>query len=409
MTKKLRLFVVDDDPSALELILTILRNAGHEAEGTNDSLSAVKRVAEFKPDGVLVDLMMPGMDGYELCEKLRETRETAGVKIIVVSGKVYEFDRKRAYKFGADGYITKPLEATSLVEQVSRVIENKMELTFWGVRGTLPVPGERTLRYGGNTSCISLRFPKGQLFIFDAGTGIKNLADSLMKRRLTPLSAKIFISHPHWDHINALPFFTPLYIPGNEFEILGSAHGDVSLREMISAQMDGVYFPITLKEFGARVYFHDLREEELVIDGIKVTTKLLNHPGKCLGYRVDHNGHSVCYVTDNELFDEDSDFHNPFYIERLSAFIAGADILITDSTYTDQEYKTKIGWGHSSINQVVNLADRAGVKTLYLFHHDPDQDDDDIDAKLAIAQSILKERGSTTVCVAPREGDIINV
>jgi phosphoribosyl 1,2-cyclic phosphodiesterase len=177
-----------------------------------------------------------------------------------------------------------------------------LELTFWGVRGTLPVANQRAYRYGGNTSCVTLEFPKGQLFIFDAGTGIKELSDALMKQNRRNIAASIFISHPHWDHINALPFFAPLYARGNAFEILGAAHVHKTMEELISAQMDDVYFPITMKEFGAQIKFRDLNEEQIEVEGISVCTMLLSHPGNCLGYRIDYNGRSVCYVTDNELF-----------------------------------------------------------------------------------------------------------
>ena len=195
-----------------------------------------------------------------------------------------------------------------------------------------------------------------------------------------------------------------MYIPGNEFEICGASHGDVTMRELISAQMDDVYFPITIKEFGSRVYFRDLREETVAFDDIVVKTMLLSHPGYCLGYRVEYNGRSICYVTDNELYPPSDPSHNRTYTRNLTRFVEGTDALITDTTYTDEEYQRKIGWGHSSVGQVVELAHQAKVKTLYLFHHDPDQFDDDIDAKFKSAVGLLKEKSSTTQCVAPAEG-----
>ena len=158
--------------------------------------------------------------------------------------------------------------------------------------------GGKSIRYGGNTSCVSLSFKNGGLFIFDAGSGIKELSNHLMASGARRLEAKIFISHPHWDHINALPFFVPLFIPGNEFEILGATQGDLTVREMISNQMDGVCFPVTIREFGSRVYFRDLRGETLKINGATIETMLLSHPGYCLGYRINYNGKSVCYITE---------------------------------------------------------------------------------------------------------------
>ena len=409
MANKRKFFVLDDDPDIVDLITGILESDGHTVASSTSSTNAVRQITQEKPDCAIIDLMMPGIDGLEVCREIRNTARLASTKIVVISGKSYEFDRRRAFEFGADGFIHKPVEPEAFLDRVLRVIDDKIEVTFWGVRGTLPVPGEHAFRYGGNTSCVTLEFPKDQFFIFDAGTGIKALSDWLIQRRRTRFDAKMFISHPHWDHINALPFFAPLYIPGNEFEICGASHGDVTMRQLISAQMEGIYFPITIKEFGSRVFFRDLKEETIVIDGIRVSTKLLNHPGYCLGYRVDYNGRSICYITDNELYLRDSQFHNPHYERRLVQFIEGTDILITDSTYTDAEYTSKMGWGHSCISQVVAMADDAKVKSLYLFHHDPDQSDDDIDAKLETAQNLLAERKSETRCLAPSEGQSFKI
>ena len=409
MAKNLKFFVVDDDPNIVDLVTEVLSAEGHTVASTTSSSDAHRKIAEQHPDCAIVDLMMPEIDGLELCRDLREDKSLAGMKIIVISGKTYEFDRRRAFEFGADGFINKPLDLTTFAGRVGRVIEDKIDLTFWGVRGTLPVAGERSLRYGGNTPCVTMEFPKDQFFIFDAGTGIKALSDWLISQKRTKLDAKMFISHPHWDHINALPFFAPLYIPGNEFQICGASHGNVSMRELISAQMEGIYFPITIKEFASRVFFRDLKEGEFVVDDVHISTKLLNHPGYCLGYRIDYNGRSVCYITDNELYLQGSKFHNPHYVRRLAQFVEGADVLITDSTYTDAEYATKVGWGHSCISEVVSLADAAKVKTLYLFHHDPDQSDDDIDAKLETARKLLAERDSPVECLAPTEGQSFKI
>ena len=150
-------------------------------------------------------------------------------------------------------------------------------------------------------------------------------------------------------------------------------------------------------------------EEELKVSDIKVKTKLLSHPGKCLGYRIEYNGRSICYITDNEMYVETSEFYDPHYEKRLAEFVHGTDALITDTTYTDEEYMTKEGWGHSCISKVVNLADVAEVKNLYLFHHDPDQTDNDIDIKLDIAQGMLKKRKSKTKCLAPMEGESFRI
>jgi phosphoribosyl 1,2-cyclic phosphodiesterase len=409
MSKKLTFFIVDDDRIHIKLLSKLLEKESHIVSHNTTSTKALTQISEQVPDCVILDMMMPELDGLEMIKRLRAEPSLDATKIVVVSGKSYEFDRKRAFAFGADGYITKPIDTTKIADQLQQIIQDRIKLTFWGVHGTLPVPGKQTIKYGGNTSCVSLEFSKGNFFIFDAGTGIKALSDHLVAENQPLVGAKIFISHPHWDHINAIPFFTPLYMQGNEIEICGPSHGDTSMRELISGQMDGVYFPINIKDFSATVTFRDLKEEEYDINGIKIKTMLLNHPGHCLGYRVEYKARSICYVTDNELYPKSNRFHNEYYLNQLVEFVAGADVLITDCTYTDEEYELKIGWGHSAISEVVDLVDRAQVKTLYLFHHDPSQTDADIDAKLETARAMLKERKSSTQCEAPREKQTIKL
>jgi phosphoribosyl 1,2-cyclic phosphodiesterase len=379
--------------------------AGYAAKGSTSPVDAIAEIVREKPDCVLVDLMMPELDGLSFCHQLRQHHELDETKIVVLTGKTYDFDRSRALALGASGYIVKPFRP-ELVAQLEAILAGRVELKFWGVRGTLPVPGRQSLRYGGNTSCLTLSPGRDRLFILDGGTGIKKLSDELMARKKR-VSARIFLSHPHWDHINALPYFAPFYVKGNEFEVLGASHGPLGVEQLFRAQMEGVFFPVTMREFGARVTFRDLKEQSFEVDGVAVQTMLLSHPGVCLGYRFAVDGKSICYVTDNELFPEDVPEHNPQYLRHLAEFVGGADLLVTDTTYTDEGYRTKIGWGHSSVGAVVRLAHEAGVKELCLFHHDPDQTDDDIDAKFASAQERLAALQSRTRCRAPREGDTI--
>jgi phosphoribosyl 1,2-cyclic phosphodiesterase len=350
---------------------------------------------------------MPELDGFALCEALRAHAALRETRFVFVSAKAYDFDRRRARELGAIGYFVKPIDPETFAGDLARMLSSRLRLTFWGVRGTLPVPGRNSLRYGGNTACVTMEFDSDELFVFDAGSGIKELARHLASRDRGRIAAKIFISHPHWDHINALPFFLPLYVAGNELEICGPSNGDHDMRRLVGAQMDGVFFPITMREFGAHVLFRDLGEETFHVGGIAVSTLLLNHPGRCLGFRVEHRGASACYVTDNELTPPGVPGHNPAFLERLAGFVRGADVLVTDATYLDEEYGAKVGWGHSAVGQVAALAHRAGVKSLYLFHHDPDQGDEQIDAKLAQARAALARLGSATECFAPAEGESV--
>ncbi|HXJ82267.1 MAG TPA: response regulator [Candidatus Methylomirabilis sp.] len=403
MGKSLLVYIVDDSAVQTEIAKALLEKAGHAVITNRSSADALRDIPARQPDCVLMDIMMPEVDGYELCRRLRGMPTLANAKLLMMSTKAYPFERKRAFELGANGYFTKPLHPASFAAQLERLVADTLTMTFWGVRGTLPISRKDSARYGGSTSCTSLDFPDGRLFVFDAGSGIKALSDALMAARRTRIDGKILISHPHWDHINALPFFAPFFVQGNQFEICGASHGDVSMRDLISAQMDGVYFPVTVREFAADVTYRDLGEGEFDVGGIAVRTMLLRHPGNCLGYRLRYAGRSICYVTDNELYDPDSEFYSDEYVERLADFARDADVLITDCCYTDEAYARKTNWGHSSVSQVADLTWRARPRTLYLIHHDPDDTDVIIDAKLAKVRELLAARGAATTVVAPVE------
>lgn len=403
MGKRLNVYIVDDSTLQADIARALLEKAGHTVVVYRTGGDALKDLPAARPDCILSDIMMPGMDGYELCRRLRAMDELRATKVVMMSTKAYPFDRNRAFALGADGYFVKPLHPTTFVAELERLIADTLVMTFWGVRGTLPISRIDSMRYGGNTSCVSLAFPDGRLFIFDAGTGIKALSDALAAAKRTRIDGKILLTHPHWDHINALPFFGPFYAQGNQFEICGPAIGDVSVRDLVSAQMDGAFFPVTVREFSADISYRDLSEGEFEIGGVKIRTMLLSHPGNCLGYRLEHGGRSIAYVTDNELFSPDSELYSEEYVERLADFARGSDVLITDCTYLDDEYARKICWGHSAVSQVADFAARAQPKTLYLFHHDPDQSDAVIDTKVAQIQERLVAHGSATRVVAPEQ------
>ncbi|HEU4368360.1 MAG TPA: response regulator [Methylomirabilota bacterium] len=401
--RKLSVYIVEDSRTQSEVARALLEKEGHAVLVNHSSEDALRDIPDRRPDCVLLDIMMPGLDGYELCRRLRAIGHLAGTKLIVMSTKAYPFDRKRAFDLGANAYLVKPLHPAEFVPEVERIVADTLVMTFWGVRGTLPVSRRGCARYGGNTSCVSLAFPDGRLLVFDAGTGIKALGDALVAARRSRLDARILISHPHWDHINGLPFFAPFYTQGNQVEVCGPSHGDATMRDLMSIQMDGVYFPITMREFGGSVTYRDLGVGALDLGGLRVTTTLLRHPGTCLGYRLHYGTRSICYVTDHELYPREHELYSEEYLERLVDFTRDADVLVTDCTYTDAEYPGKAGWGHSAVSQVADLAWRARVRALYLFHHDPDHDDEVIDAKLARARDILRARGAGTEVHAPVE------
>ena len=404
--RSLRVLVVEDDPATAQVLFDVLSGFGHSVRVVHDGAASLPELLRDPPELLVVDLMMPGLDGVEVCQQARATPSLAGLKIIVLSGKIYEADRLAALAAGADAFLTKPVRLALLGETIAQVMAGGATVRFWGVRGTLSAPARSNVRYGGNTSCVSLHLPHDRFIVFDAGTGIRVCGAYLLAEGAGRLTGTVLITHPHWDHINALPFFGPLYLPGNQVEICGPAQGRMGMKELVAAQMDGRFFPITPREFGADVHYRDLRPGSCQVQGVEVECILLMHPGTCLGYRVRHEGRSLAYITDQELMSDDQPWSSADQRQRLLTALQGVDLLIADCTYTDAEYPQRVGWGHSSVGATVDLAHEAGVGTLALFHHDPSQTDDDIDAKLAFARARLLALGSSTQVIAPAEGDV---
>jgi phosphoribosyl 1,2-cyclic phosphodiesterase len=269
-----------------------------------------------------------------------------------------------------------------------------MTVTFWGVRGSIPCPGSTTVEYGGNTACLELRYGgEDRLIIIDAGSGIRPLGNYLMQHDLPkgPINTSIFITHTHWDHIMGFPFFTPIFIPGTNLTIYGPVtYEDEGLERIIGDQLTYRYFPIKHSELAANIKYVALKECTMELDdGLKITTKYLNHPILCLGYRFEYEGRTFCTAYDTEPFRNvfPTDPEDPGYDEmaaeegelasreeneKLLQFYSGANLVIHDSQYTHEEYlSSKLGWGHSSFEFVINATHKAGVERVALFHHDP--------------------------------------
>jgi phosphoribosyl 1,2-cyclic phosphodiesterase len=270
---------------------------------------------------------------------------------------------------------------------------------FWGVRGSLPVPGSSTVKIGGNTSCVEVR-AGSEIIIFDGGTGLRALGQSLLKE--APVVARMFFSHFHWDHIQGFPFFAPAFARGNRFDLFGAGKLSSTLSETLKGQMNYPNFPVRLEEMSAKMNFHDLHEGQTISCGEAVITNCqLNHPGGCFGYRVDFGGRAIVFATDTEHFSVPD--------ERLRSLADRADLLIYDAMYTPEEYAgtgpgpARTGWGHSTWKEAVKIARAAHVRKLVLFHHDPEHDDDQV---LAIEAAARREFGES---VAAREGLVLKV
>ncbi|HVJ92296.1 MAG TPA: MBL fold metallo-hydrolase [Labilithrix sp.] len=272
-----------------------------------------------------------------------------------------------------------------------------MIIQFWGVRGSIPSPGQDTATVGGNTSCVEVRCGRTRI-VLDAGTGLRALGNRLIASEATrePLAMTLLLSHYHWDHIQGLPFFAPLYMRDTSVTIVGGQNGVMSVREALERQMSAPVFPVRLDEVGARIGTREVKQGE-VFDVGEATVRVGrgNHPGGVVAYRVEHAGKSVVYVTDTE--------HYACVDPVLRTLCEGADVLIYDSQYTPEEYRTKVGWGHSTYVAGAELARAAGVGTYVLYHHDPTRSD------VGVAEIEQKARDLFSSSLAAREGMEIQV
>ncbi|MFT5164363.1 MAG: phosphoribosyl 1,2-cyclic phosphodiesterase [Alteromonadaceae bacterium] len=293
-----------------------------------------------------------------------------------------------------------------------------MKITLRGVRGSIPVPGPDTVTYGGNTTCHEVRPTSGELIIIDGGTGIRQLGNELLAH--LPVKVNIFITHTHWDHIQGLPFFLPLFIPGNTIDIYGSFDPVYmkDLRSILSQQMEYCYFPVRECELAATINYHHLKGGETVqIGSAKITSIVTNHPVLNFGYKVEDSGKVFFFTGDYEppvnIYDpEDEEYEG--YQELINEqqgflvdFIKGADVMIADSQYTMQEYPAKKGWGHGTFESNVELARVAKIKQMHFTHHDPTRTDAQLEAIYAdiLAQDDLPE----TEFLLAKEGTVIDL
>ncbi len=279
-----------------------------------------------------------------------------------------------------------------------------MHVRFWGTRGSIPTPGQRTATYGGNTSCVEIRANDGTTLVLDCGTGIRLLGLDLL-RRPGPHRIHLLIGHTHWDHIQGFPFFTPAFMPGTELNIYGSAAFQRSLEESLSGQMQYSYFPVKLNDLASRIHYTELEEGFFRIGEILVETQYLNHTAPTIAYRISCDGATAAYITDHEPFWNSPEpvFHHPGD-QRHIEFLKGVDLVIHDAQYTSEEYSSKIGWGHSPTDYATDIAIAAEVGKVALFHHDPAHDDEALKAIEATQRARAAAVGSSVDVFAAAEG-----
>jgi phosphoribosyl 1,2-cyclic phosphodiesterase len=271
-----------------------------------------------------------------------------------------------------------------------------MKFIFWGVRGSIPSPGPRTARYGGNTTCIEVRTDDNTLIVLDGGTGIFSLAQSLVQSPVRPIVANIFITHSHWDHIHGLPFFTPLFVRGSRVRLHGVTDPDTGhgIEHVMGVQLQNSYFPVSETQMAATIEYRTVAVgESLEVGDALVSNVVMSHPVIDLGYRIDCNGKSLFFTGDHEPHYNPHAPGHPEYQaceewiragrDAIDHTARGVDALIVDCSYTREEYPSKIGWGHGTFDSAFEMALRTGAKALYCTHHEPTRGDDELEAAFA--------------------------
>ncbi len=291
-------------------------------------------------------------------------------------------------------------------------------LRLWGVRGSIPVPGPGTVRYGGNTACVEIRADE-ELIVLDAGSGIRELGLALENEfGSRPINLSLLITHVHWDHIQGFPFFVPAYNDKNQIRIFGFNGANSGLQEILKGQMATPFFPVALYDLPGRIQFENPESMEFKIGKVRIHARRMNHPGVCVGYRVLTSKGSIAYLPDHEPYDafklhaSKSHLLSPEQTQKraredraeLVKFLHGSDILILDSQYTDEEYQAHVGWGHGSLSSAISLAADAGVRKLILFHHDPTHNDQTIDKMVQTARKLAAKCKNDLEVEGAREG-----
>ncbi|MFM2295428.1 MAG: hypothetical protein RLZZ350_1841 [Verrucomicrobiota bacterium] len=432
--------IIDDNSQFRELMGEILRTDGWRVHDAPDGDAGVELARQHRPHVILCDLLMPRSNGFQVCRAIRSDASLANIRIIVTSGREYEADRVAAREAGADAYLTKPVRPDVLTRMANEfaghgeiatlktpppsVAKSRSPATikFWGVRGSIASPGPDTVHYGGNTTCLEFR-ADGEIIILDAGTGLRQLGKALLAEfKNQPLNITLLLTHTHWDHIQGLPFFAPLYSPHSRIRILGYEGARKSLLQILSGQMESPYFPVPFGELPGNIEIEELKDMHAYVGSVRVEAWFANHPGICVGYRLHTADGSFTFFPDNEpqaRHRETSVFgKNPgadtvafgrVEEQRMADFMQGSDVLVLDSQYDQQEYSSHVGWGHGCVDDAVSLALQAGVKQLYLFHHDPDHNDQKIAEMVEHARSLIAERGAKLQVDAARESLVVEL
>jgi phosphoribosyl 1,2-cyclic phosphodiesterase/ActR/RegA family two-component response regulator len=425
--------LIEDDVESRKRIARLFARHAWDVLEAMEGKSGIELAFSKRPDAIVCDLLLPGMSGLQVCRAIREKLDQA--RIIIIAGRDYDIDRDAVLEAGGDGYFVKPLKWEKLAAAIKRPRRRAGKLAgrqsrtlkfhppstrikFWGVRGSIPVPGPSTIGYGGNTTCVEVR-TNGDIIILDAGSGIRELGLALNQEfGSAPINLNLLLTHTHWDHIQGLPFFLPAYQAKNNIRVLGYQGAREGLATILAAQMELPFFPVSWKDLPGTIKIQELKKMKFSIGKVRVHARFVNHPGVCAGYRLFTKEGSIAFLPDNEPFEPlklklaERDGTHPHRARaqavvqrsKLVEFLKDTDVLIIDAQYTDEKYQEHIGWGHGALSRVVSLALEARAKKLFLFHHDPSHDDHKIDEMLERARLLVVESGRPMEVDAAREG-----
>lgn len=425
--------LIEADAESRKRVARLFARHEWDALEAEDGAAGIDLALSQQPNLIVCDLLLPKISGLQVCRAIREKLSTP--RIIIVAGRIYDIDRKAVLEAGGDDYFVKPLTWKKLAAAIKRPRRPRGKLTprqsrtlkvhppstrikFWGVRGSIPVPGPSTIGYGGNTTCVEVR-TDGEIIILDAGSGIRELGLALEQEfGSAPMNLTLLLTHTHWDHIQGLPFFLPAYKAKNSIRVLGYEGARAGLATILAAQMEVPFFPVSWKDLPGTIRIQELKKMEFSVGKVKVRARFVNHPGICVGYRLTTRDGSIAFLPDNEPFEplklklaardgvhpQKARAQAAVQRSRLVEFLKDTDILILDAQYTDEKYQEHIGWGHGALSRVVSLALEARAKKLFLFHHDPGHDDHKIDEMLERARFLVVESGRKLEVEAAREG-----
>ena len=414
-----------------------LNEHGWSIVAAGDRELALALARQHRPSLIVCDWQTPWSDIALSCRDLADQNAMANPRpILLAAGSGQIAEKITALESGVDEYIAKTADLQSLEKMLARLSANGQgaarpqlhrspsgggtdtRLKFWGVRGSIAAPGPETVYYGGNTSCIEVRVGS-DIIVLDAGTGIRKLGLALVEEfQDRPINLNVLITHTHWDHIQGFPFFPPAYNLKNKVTIYGFEGARQGLQSTLSSQMESPYFPISMQQMPGAITIRELKEMSFRVGAVPVKAHFLNHPGFCIGYRLFTPGGSISYLPDVELFQQlrsrlkagagrvtRKTFDSVPEEDRAAMeFIRDSEVLILDSQYDAAEYEQHIGWGHSCFEDAVTFAIQAGVRRLFLFHHDPEHTDEQISRMVACARAMACRSQSPLLVEAAREG-----